>query len=355
MGELVTTLVAEGHEVLWIVAPIDLDHVEVMKSKTLGVKVVALPPPRPRYSRLAPIRHSIRQLWGLSQSLTKIVDQFQPEHIFLNQGGTWCGLQDEFWEVLKKYSHQYSLICHLNQDQHPFSPSILQRARELIDRSKSVFFASLWTRHLAERQIAQVIPQSLLFHYPVRFTFTAPLPWPKCTIPRFAMVSRFDTFHKGIDVALKAFAKLKQEGIQFRLTLYGSGEEEAYLQQLVQFEDLRDDVVFAGYTSKLEDVWRDQEMLILASRFEGLAVSMIEAMGFGRPVLRTKYGGADWIEHGVDGYLCAAAEPDLLYDTIRLALDQRSQWSKMGQLAHAKVVSNLDFHPARVFLHSLAI
>jgi glycosyltransferase involved in cell wall biosynthesis len=353
MGELVKALSQAGHEVLWLVAPIDLDHPEVKSLAARGVRVVALPEAPTRYVRFAKTRQRLRNWRQSSRPLAEIVDGFDPQHIFVNQGGTWCGLQDEFWNCLSQRAGLYSLICHLNQPQSPLEPRMLARASQLIAGSRKVYFASTWVQHLAEMQIASSIRQAARFQCPVRFDFADPLPWPTSSAMRLAMVSRLDAFHKGMDVALEALAELRVEGMDFVLTIYGSGADEEYLRRLAKFLAIDDRVVFAGYTSDLKALWSKEEILLLTSRFEGLAVSMLEAMGFGRPVIRTSYGGSEWIEDGVNGYVCPAAEPGLLRDTIRRAIAERSRWPEMGRRAHEKVQRDLDPNPAAVFLKAL--
>jgi len=105
----------------------------------------------------------------------------------------------------------------------------------------------------------------------------------------------------------------------------------------------------------LQNFWAGHELLLLPSRFEGLAVSMVEAMGFGRPVIRTPYGGCEeWMEDGRNGYVCPAPEVSLLVETLKRALAERERWPEMGRRAHEKVEANLDPDPGRVFLESLS-
>jgi glycosyltransferase involved in cell wall biosynthesis len=136
--------------------------------------------------------------------------------------------------------------------------------------------------------------------------------------------------------------------------MYGNGADEVYLHDLAGYLNLGNIVEFCGYTADLRAVWSRGELLVLPSRFEGSPVTMLEAMAFGRPVLRTAYGGAaEWIEDGANGYLCPAAEVNLLCQTLRRALAERSRWEEMGLRAHDKVRRELSRNPAGIFLRSL--
>src|SRR5690242_17429304 len=108
MGELVRVLLRANHDVLWLVAPIDWKNVEVTKLTGEGAKVKVLPDPPPNYIRARNSRRALRRLRGI-KTAAEILNDFCPDHVFLNQGGTWCGLRGEFSSCLK--SGRYSLIC----------------------------------------------------------------------------------------------------------------------------------------------------------------------------------------------------------------------------------------------------
>jgi glycosyltransferase involved in cell wall biosynthesis len=101
-------------------------------------------------------------------------------------------------------------------------------------------------------------------------------------------------------------------------------------------------------------VWRDHELLLMPSRQEGLGLAMLEAMSCGRPVLRTPLGGCEeWIEDGVNGFVCPQADVESLVETLERALAVRDKWREMGLAAHAKIKRDLDPRPGRVFLEAL--
>ena len=354
MGQLVEALLENGHDVLWFVAPIDSNNPEVARLAARGATMVSLQEYPPGYGRFASFRRRVRALRNGTKQVSAVLSAYQPEHTFINQGGTWCALEEEYLGFLNSHAGRYSLICHLNQYSRPFTPDKLPRARQFMGDAKRVFFPSNWTRELAEGQIAKNIRQVSYFQYPVRFEFDSPLSWPGSNVPRLALVGRLDAMHKGIDLAFEAIARLKREGVQLRFSLYGNGEDEDYLRKLSSFVGIEDMVAFVGYVANVDDVWLREELLLLPSRFEGSAVALTEAMGFGRPVLTNAVGGAaEWVEDGNTGYVCPAPDVGLLTSTLRRALSERSNWRAMGLEAHAKIKLQLDPKPARHFLQAL--
>lgn len=354
MGVLVEKLLQAGHEVLWVVAPIDWENPEVVRLRKAGARTEPLPAAEPGFVGLRKLRLFIHQTIRKTEKLGLILRKFDPEHIYLNQGGTWCGIHPPFREVLQKMPGRYSLLAHSNWPRPAFSPREREQAQKLASGAKVFFFNSRWTRRMAEIQIAQEIPNGRVFQLPLRQSSFELLPWPQTRVPRLAMVSRHDVHTKGIDVALEAVAQLRKENLPVQLSLYGSGPEEKYVRELAGFFGAQDCVKFRGHVDSPRDIWQEEEMLLFPSRFEGFGAAMLEAMGFGRPVLRTPYGGAEeWMEDGRNGYVCPAPEVSLLVETLKRALAERERWTEMGRRAHEKVKANLDPDPGRVFLEAL--
>jgi glycosyltransferase involved in cell wall biosynthesis len=355
MGALVDELLDAGHEVQWFVAPIDLDNPEVQRRKVRCARFGVLPPPAPNYLRWAAARRMIWSWRTGKKTLADEVDAFNPDHIFVNQGGMLCGLQKSFAEVLQSRAGAYSLICHLNQEGPPLSSAELEKAQDLLSRAKAVFVNSSYMRDLAKIQLASNLPNARHYHLPHRFDFPAPLPWPAEAEAKIAFVGRLDAFHKGLDLALCALRELRNEGLQFRFTLFGDGPDRDYLGRLARYLGLGNEVIFAGYADGVQKVWEENEILLMPSRHEGCAVAMTEAIGFGRPIVSTAVGGApEWIEEGVTGFLAAAPSVGLVAEALRRAMAKRDSWRQMGEVAHRKFKATMPERPARVFLEALS-
>jgi glycosyltransferase involved in cell wall biosynthesis len=355
MGVLVEELIEAGHQVQWFVAPIDREHAEVRDLAPRCSEFHLLPDQPPFFSRFAEWRQ--RWLPGRRQkpSLVRQVEAFAPRHIFVNQGGMWCALQrPDLSGLLARRANDYTLICHLNVESPAMDTRSVEAAGALFVRARRVFVNSDYMLDLAKIQLASDIPNARHYHLPHRFDFAAPIPWPRSAEARLAFVGRLDTHHKGLDLALCALKELMKEGARFRFTLYGEGPDREYLGQLVRHFGLEDQVVFAGYATRIQDIWEENEILFMPSRHEGCAVAMTEAIGFGRPVVATAVGGApEWVEDSVTGFLAAAPTVALVAEALRRAISQRNSWRQLGEAAHRKFKATMPPRPAKVFLEAL--
>ena len=78
------------------------------------------------------------------------------------------------------------------------------------------------------------------------------------------------------------------------------------LERLAEHLRLGDRVIFGGETS-VTDIWASNQVLALASRYEGLPLVIVEAMLCGRPVVATNVAGhSEVIEDGRVGFLADA-------------------------------------------------
>ena len=354
LGALVEELLAVGHEVQLFVTPIDMNIAEVAELKALGARIEELPDPERDYATLRGPRRWLDRITGRSRKLTDMVRAFGPGHVFMNQGATWCVLHEQFSEVLSGYTNRYSLICHSNSSEIEVSEEQVREADRLASNARKMFFNSRWTKAQAESQIGRGIPNASCFQILPGANFHL-IEWPKPTdAARLAMVTRLDCQVKGIDLAIDAVARVNQNGLRVRLDIFGEGADKEPLQKRILNAGGQAAVTLKGGLRDPSQVWRDHELLLMPSRKEGLGLSMLEAMSCARPVLRTPLGGCEeWIEDGVNGFVCPRADVAALVETLEKALAARDRWREMGLAANAKIKRDLHPHPGRVFLEAL--
>ena len=97
---------------------------------------------------------------------------------------------------------------------------------------------------------------------------------------------------KGFDRLLNCCARLRDDGLQFKLLVIGKGAEEAKLKELQHHLHLEDLVIFGGYQSNPFPYVKNADLFVVSSRQEGLNTAMSEALILGTPVISTLVSGA---------------------------------------------------------------
>lgn len=95
---------------------------------------------------------------------------------------------------------------------------------------------------------------------------------------------------KGYDVLLEAFAAMGDAAP--RLAIAGEGAEAAALAELARARGIDGRVSFLGQRGDVPAVLAAADLFVLASRSEGFAVALLEAMAAGIPAISTDVGGA---------------------------------------------------------------
>lgn len=156
-------------------------------------------------------------------------------------------------------------------------------------------------------------------------------------------VGRFSE-DKGVLTALKAMAVVRDQ-FPGELHLYGRGEAdyEAELKRFAETEKLR--VEFrSAKAAEMPDVYRQHDALLFTSEWEEpFALTPLEAMACGLPVIGTTTGGSiELLRHGDNALTYQAGDPAELARRI-LELDaDASLRAQIAQTAYAEVRERLN-------------
>lgn len=154
---------------------------------------------------------------------------------------------------------------------------------------------------------------------------------------------------KGHDMLIDATTELLR--LRPNVTVVSIGGEKHF----GDLERLREKTREAGIQNRLRFLGRQADALsfILAADvyvnpadFEGLPVTILEAMAAGRPVVATAVGGVpSVIQDGHNGRLVAAGSPQALAKVIAEVLANPEQAERMGQAAAETVVEEYGLEP----------
>jgi len=339
-----------------VVHPDCLERDEIRALRDAGAVIFVQPRRKAAGGHWSGLRHRLIRPRSESRLATHL-HQLPAPHFFFNQGGAYDLLDEDFFlPWTESPGAGYDIFVHLNQPMPPFDTATREKAKSLFLRAERCLFNSPWTRRITETQLLQDLPNARLFSYMLARSVAEPQPWPDDGdgVARLASISRLDAHHKGLDVLLLGLARMPANGPRWHFDIYGYGPDGPYLGEMIRWLGLESRVSLHSFVKDVSTVWKDHHMLVLTSRYEGLAVSMLEAMSCGRPVLRTPYGGSEWVEDGRTGFLCPSAEPDTIAASLTRALESRDQWPRMGKAARENVLSRHPADPWSVYLEPFA-
>ncbi|WP_432413954.1 glycosyltransferase [Pantoea allii] len=189
------------------------------------------------------------------------------------------------------------------------------------------------------------------FNFQPRDAFHKPL--------RIVSVARL-TEKKGLDVAVKASAILKQRGGQFQYTIIGNGDQDQMMRDFIAHEEMDDCVTMPGFKpqEEIRKALNEADIFLLPSKtaadgdMEGIPVALMEAMAVGLPVVSTFHSGIpELIEHNVSGWLVKEDDAEALADTLLKLSQGEVDVAPVVAAARQKVETEFNQHIA---YHELA-
>ncbi len=159
----------------------------------------------------------------------------------------------------------------------------------------------------------------------------------KSNRPLVITVARLDE-QKGHRYLIEAACRVPEA----TFVLVGDGAERTVLEEQVRRFKLDDRVFFFGFQKNIRDWLSACDIFVLPSLYEGLPLSILEAMAVGKPVITTDIpGNRDAVVHGVSGLLVPSQNADALATAIQSMISDPSMQKRMGQ-AGKEIVSH-DF------------
>ena len=151
---------------------------------------------------------------------------------------------------------------------------------------------------------------------------------------------------KGLDVALRAFARFREEWPEAKFAIAGEGPLLGDLEKLVGGLGLEGAVEFVGFLSpeELNAVYARSHFFVHPSQVtadgnqEGVPNSMLEAMATGLPVLATLHGGIpEAVTDGQSGVLVEERDEDGLVAGMKGMASDVEWWQATGKAAAIEV------------------
>ncbi|WP_405571291.1 glycosyltransferase family 4 protein [Winogradskyella sp. Asnod2-B02-A] len=142
--------------------------------------------------------------------------------------------------------------------------------------------------------------------------------------------------HKGFDNLIKMIGPVLANNPGWKLRLVGGGEDGTkFLKNLAEQENLNDNIIFEGFSTKVSEIMRDSDIYIMTSRFEGLPLVLLEAMSQGTVCISYDCvsGPAEIINHNINGILVENQNSELMCKELNELInkpEKRIEYANQG-------------------------
>ena len=196
------------------------------------------------------------------------------------------------------------------------------------DRAKNMFSENVQNKSV-------VIPNAV--GNPVCYTLKAQ-PFKE---KKFSAIGRLSR-QKDYPTMIRAFTEFHKTHPEYRLEIFGSGEDEEELKRLAAELKVKDSVLFMGLDKNAIERIADSTAFLLSSIYEGMPNVLLEAMAIGLPCISTDcpFGPKELINDGVNGILVPVGDYMSLAAAMERVIIDKAAALSMGEKARDVLKTN---------------
>ena len=150
------------------------------------------------------------------------------------------------------------------------------------------------------------------------------------------------TSQKAYEIAIDAMKILKEQGVKARWYVLGEGELRNKLQQKIDSLGLKEDFLLLGAIENPYPYYKQCDLYVHATRFEGKSIAIQEAQVLGCTILVSDCSGnREQVENGTDGVLCQLS-PEEISKNIAELLGDEEKCRQYGKKAAVRISSEQE-------------
>jgi glycosyltransferase involved in cell wall biosynthesis len=162
----------------------------------------------------------------------------------------------------------------------------------------------------------------------------APLAFPDADNVKIIMTARFQE-PKEQQLLLRAFAMLDRPRAQ--ILFAGEGNELVTCQAIARNLGIAENVHFLGDRNDISNLLAQSQIFVLLSRYEGLPISVLEAMRAGLPVIASRVGGIpEQVDNGATGFLIDPGDVSAVASALSTLIAGPKLRRQMGEAGRRK-------------------
>lgn len=308
---------------------------------------------------LLPGRNETRSLLG-KLKLNAVVQKLPIEsydEVIINQGG-WKDIVHGPFKNIYTRCKSYSVTYH-NYDNEKLSPGKTKLFREWVTGARAnIGDASRIFSVIAEVNVMTIPKQYVLFN-PITITAPAgytPFSGDSSDELHFIMLAQLDIKRKAQDILIKTLSDEKWKTRNWKLSLYGKGQDEVLLQQMIEASGLKEKIFLKGYTQNIAEVISRSHILLQLTHIDAMPIAVTEAMAMSRPVIASNVGDMPlWINDGVNGWISNEVTPGAIDVVVEKAWQNRHRLEAMGRSSFDIFTKKYPPDPISYFLNIAGI
>lgn len=139
---------------------------------------------------------------------------------------------------------------------------------------------------------------------------------------------------KGFDMLIDAWKMVEEKNAEWKLDIFGEGELKEVLQKQIDTLGLQN-IALRGYAKTIENEYLQSSIFVLASRYEGFGLVLLEAQAKGLPCVsfNCKEGPSEIIDDGINGYLVEQGNVKALAENLLKLIESNELRKKFGSMA----------------------
>lgn len=149
------------------------------------------------------------------------------------------------------------------------------------------------------------------------------------------------TAQKGFDLLIEAFHLIADDFKDWKISIYGEGQDESLLKELIRKYDLEKQIILHPTTSSIQEKMLESSIYILPSRYEGFGLVLTEAMECGLPCIAfdCECGPGEIITGQTTGILVPTSNINFLAQAMRQLMNSDILRNKYGRTGKEKVAN----------------
>jgi L-malate glycosyltransferase len=235
------------------------------------------------------------------------------------------------------------MVLHRRVD-YPAGNSFLSRWKYNHPQIKAIICVSAFVKAVLEKTVRDVSKMQVV-HSGVdlnRFTQTSgnilgkefQVPKDHFIVANVAAITEQKDYHTFVRTA----AHLIRQALPIRFFIIGEGKQRAELERYVAEQGLSKHIVFTGFRKDITAIFPDIDLMLFTSRKEGLGTTLLDAQGYGVPIVATNVGGIpEIVEAEKTALLADSGDDKALAEKVKFLLGNNAFRERMVAAARQSV------------------